>query len=72
MKVKDVESGFVIKLERGERVIETLTNFCVERSIKGGFLHALGAVKNTEIGYYHLAKREYFFKKILKTGKWQA
>jgi len=64
MKVKDVESGFVIKLERNERVMETLTNFCTERSIKGGFFHALGAVKNTEIGYYNLEKREYFFKKI--------
>ena len=62
MKVRDVETGFVILLERNERVLESLTDFCARRSIKSGFFHALGAVKNAEIGYYSLEKREYFFK----------
>ena len=64
MKVRDVETGFVIKLERGEKVLATLINFCEKRGITGGVLHAIGAVKNTEIGYYNLEKREYFFKLI--------
>lgn len=64
MKVRDVETGFVIKLERGEKVLATLIDFCEKRGIKGGVLHAIGAVKNTEIGYYNLEKREYFFKLI--------
>lgn len=42
--------------------MQTLTDFCVARGINAGVLHAVGAVKNTEIGYYSLAKREYFFK----------
>lgn len=64
MQVRDVETGFMLKLSRGEKVMETLAQFCEKRAIKGGFLHALGAVKNTEIGYYSLEKREYFFKTI--------
>jgi predicted DNA-binding protein with PD1-like motif len=64
MQVKDVEKGFMIKLERGERVMETLTAFCASRGIAAGVLSAVGAVKNAELGYYDLAKREYFFKKF--------
>jgi len=62
MKVRDTETGFLIKLERGEKVIATLQDFCARRGIKGGFLWGLGAIKNTDIGYYDLGKREYFFK----------
>jgi uncharacterized protein len=64
MQVKDVEKGFMLKLERGERVMETLTAFCAARGIGGGVLQAVGAVKNAELGYYDLVKREYFFKKF--------
>ncbi len=64
MEVRDVEIGFMIKLARDERVMETLLQFCEKRGIKSGIFNAIGAVKNTEIGYYNLEKREYFFKKI--------
>ncbi len=45
-------------------MIESLSAFCEKRGIKGAVFNAIGAVKNTEIGYYNLTKREYFFKKI--------
>lgn len=64
MQIKDVEKGFFIKLERGEPVMRTLTDFCEKRGIQGGVLQAVGAVKNAEVGYYDLNKREYFFKKF--------
>jgi len=62
MEVRDVETGFVIKIAKGEKVLATLTDFCARRGIKGGALHAIGAIKNIELGYYSVAKREYFFK----------
>lgn len=54
----------MIKLSRGEKVLESLIQFCEKRGIKGGIFNAIGAIKNTEIGYYNLEKREYFFKKF--------
>ena len=42
----------------------SLIEFCEKRGIKGGVFTAIGAVKNTEIGYYNLEKREYFFKEV--------
>lgn len=62
MKSKKVESGYVIKLERGEKVIASLTDFCAHEKIESAFLVGLGAVCNAEIGYYDLAKKQYFFK----------
>lgn len=62
MRIRDVESGFMIKLSRGEKVIASLVSFCESRAIRGGEFAAVGAVKNATLGYYSLAKREYFFK----------
>jgi uncharacterized protein len=62
MKVRDTETGFLLKLERGEKVLATLQDFCERRGIKGGFVWGLGAVRNAEVGYYDLGKREYYFK----------
>lgn len=62
MKVREVEHGLLITLERGEKVMASLVSLCEERGIKAGFLWGLGAIKNAEIGYYSLETREYFFK----------
>lgn len=62
MQVRETQNGFLIVLARGEQVIETLTSFCKERGITGGVLRGIGAVKNATLGYYSLAKKEYFFK----------
>lgn len=62
MKVRDVETGFLIKLERDEKVLETLTAFCEARGIHSGVLVGIGAVKNAELGYYSLEKQKYFFR----------
>ena len=62
MKIKDVEKGFVIKLERGEELIVTLTQYCTEKNINAAVFTGIGAVERVKIGYYDLGKREYFFR----------
>lgn len=62
MQVRDTGEGFIIVLSRGEKVIEALTLFCKERGIRSGIFRGIGAVKNATVGYYSLAKKEYFFK----------
>lgn len=62
MNIRDTERGYILKLSRGEKVIETLTNFCASRGIRSGAFTGIGAVKNATIGYYDLAARRYFFK----------
>ncbi len=62
MHIKDVETGFMIRLSRGEKVMRSLVDFCAKRGISSGVLQGIGAVCNAEIGYYDLKKREYVFK----------
>ncbi|MBI2109500.1 MAG: DNA-binding protein [Parcubacteria group bacterium] len=64
MQAKQTKYGYILKLERGEKVVETITQFCKDHTITSGIFHGIGAVKNTTIGYYSLKKREYFFKSI--------
>ncbi|MFA7309309.1 MAG: PPC domain-containing DNA-binding protein [Candidatus Paceibacterota bacterium] len=62
MQVRDAGTGFVIKLERGEDVIPTLTDFCTRRGIRAAVFQGIGAVERVKIGYYDLRKKEYFFR----------
>jgi predicted DNA-binding protein with PD1-like motif len=61
MQSREVHNGFLLKLSRGEKVISSLVEFCQEKNISSAWLQGVGAVKNTNIGYYDLEKREYFF-----------
>jgi len=62
MKEKDVEIGFILKLEKGDEVISSITDFCARRGIQSAIFSGIGAVDNFEIGYYDSDKREYFFR----------
>ncbi len=62
MTVRETDNGYILKLSRGESVVETLTEFCKKQGISSGTLSGIGAVENTSIGYYNLSKKEYDFK----------
>jgi predicted DNA-binding protein with PD1-like motif len=64
MKFQKSEGTFIIRLEKGEKIIETLTSFCEKKGIKSGMFHAIGAVLTAELGFYDLGKKEYQFKKF--------
>lgn len=66
MIFKSTNSGFgyVIRLEKGEKLIESLQSLAVKESIQGGFFYGLGAVEAVLIGRYDLEKREYEFSKM--------
>lgn len=55
----EIDQGYVIRLEKDEKVMETLSRFVAERRIGSGWLSGLGAFKNTRLGFYHLAHRRY-------------
>lgn len=49
----------ILRLDRGEEVIERLTTFCVDHGIAGATLSGIGAVKDAELGYYDLGSFSY-------------
>lgn len=56
MKSREVAGGLLVRLERGEDVIETLTS---ERNIPGGIVSGIGAIRNVELGYFDTAVGDY-------------
>lgn len=58
-KIKD---GYVIRLEKGEEIISTLTDFADKYKIEGGFIYGIGTVNNLTLGYYQAEKKNYLKK----------
>ena len=62
MRVKKLDSTFLLRLERGERIVETLTSFCSQKKIGAAYLNGLGTCRNAELGFFHIEAGAYAFK----------
>jgi len=51
-------------VEKGEKLIETLTRQFKSADLSGGVLSGLGALTHAELGYYHLNRKEYTRKRF--------
>lgn len=65
MKSSSSGSTHFIKLDKGEDVLSTLTEYLNLHDIKSGTLSAIGVLSDVEVGYYELEKGAYI-KKVLK------
>ena len=52
-------SVYVIRLDAGEKIVETLRALCERDAIGGGFFNGLGAVGEAEIGHFDPAVDDY-------------
>jgi predicted DNA-binding protein with PD1-like motif len=71
MNFKKVEEGFLVRLDRGEEVVKTLTDFVRQHDIKGGFLQGMGAFESASLGVYDLFTKGYItksFRERLEVG----
>ncbi len=63
MRFRELRSGpersFLLRLERGEPVVATLTEFCGEHDVKLGRFEGIGALLDAELGFYHLDRKDY-------------
>jgi predicted DNA-binding protein with PD1-like motif len=57
-------STYVVRLDAGEKIIETLAALCERDAIGGGFFHGLGAVGEAEIGHFDPAANAYSWTKV--------
>ena len=48
-----------IFVEKDEKVMETLTAYCMDNGIQNGKISGIGAVENIEMGAYDFSKKEY-------------
>jgi uncharacterized protein len=59
MKARRVESGYVVRLERGDEIHESLRRFVFDERIQGGVITAFGAAEKAVLGRYDLRGHVY-------------
>ncbi|MBZ2174968.1 DNA-binding protein [Schnuerera sp. xch1] len=64
MKYKKFVDKYVVRLERGEEVINSLTNLCKENEIKLGRVTGIGATNKVTIGLFNTESKEYHSKDL--------
>jgi len=64
MKFRKTGGHYVLSLSRGERIIETLTRFCGEKTIHAGYFSGLGSCRGAALGFFDWSTKKYRFKKF--------
>ncbi|RPJ00262.1 MAG: DNA-binding protein [Candidatus Aminicenantes bacterium] len=59
MKYFVLGSTYVVRLDAGEWIVETLKSLCARDAIGGGFFDGLGAVGEAEIGHFDPDSKDY-------------
>ena len=62
MKHKELNGVYVLLLSKGEKIVESITNFCKENNIAAAQFNAIGAIEEVELGFYNLSTKEYKWK----------
>ncbi len=66
MQYKRFATTYVIRLERGDEIIDSLKTLVKKEKIRGGFFYGLGAVKNVSLGYFDVEKKKYKEKSFMQ------
>ncbi len=61
MRFTQTDNRYILKIERGEVVVETITKFCQKQSIRNAIFSGIGAVDKLTCGYYSLEEKQYYF-----------
>lgn len=56
------EGSLLVVLNKGDRLVEKLTQLMTEHGIQGGSISGVGALKDVELGYYELEQKTYLRK----------
>lgn len=55
---------YVLRLDKGEEIVQTVTRFCKEEGISLGQISGIGAIEKLEIGYFQVSTKEYHTKTL--------
>lgn len=59
MKFKEINGNYLIRIFKGEKIAESIINFCKENNISSGAFHGIGALSQVELMIYQEDKKEY-------------
>lgn len=64
MRYKKVEHGFLIRIDKGEKVVESLLKFAKEQNINSAWISGIGSVSDIVLAYFNAEKKEYSRERI--------
>jgi len=64
MYIKKFNTYYVLRLKKGEEIIQSLTDFVKKMKLKGAFLYGLGVGENLTLGYFDAHKKSYIKKQF--------
>jgi len=65
MKFKKLGNKWIVRIDKGEEIVQTLKKFCQENKIKLGIINGIGAVNKTTIGLFKTKTKEYHTKELV-------
>ena len=69
MRATEVPGGYLLRLERGEKLPDALADFCRRRKIPAATAEGLGALADVTLGYWNLETRVY--ERTELPGSWE-
>lgn len=60
MKFKKIGSKWIVRIDKGEEIIESVKDFCKEHRIKLGSIRGIGATNKVVIGLFNTAEKKYY------------
>jgi|SRR5690606_30080683 len=64
MKFRFDGYNYIVRIERGEKVIDCLTKLAQEQKLPSCWLSGLGGASSVELGFYDLEAQQYNWRKI--------
>ena len=65
MRYKKFGNKFMVRLDRGEEIIETLKQFCKDMNIKSGSITGIGATNKATVGLFDVEAKKYHSKELV-------
>jgi len=64
MKFKKFGNKWIVRIDKGEEIVQTLKKFCQENKIKLGIINGIGAVNKATIGLFNTKNKEFHSKEL--------
>jgi len=65
MKLKKFGNKWVVRIDKGEEIVETLTQLCKKNKIKLGSVSGVGGIERTTVGSFKAKTKEYFSQELI-------
>ncbi len=59
MEFQQKDDWWVVRLDKGEKVVQTLHQFFAKHQLTGGYVWGIGSLTDVVLGYYDVNRKEY-------------